>query len=144
MKYYFAQFLPEENSESFSVDFPDLPGCFTFGENLGEALANASECLKGHIDAAAKEHETLPEPSPLEKAKKLAEKNCKKLGIQITAGTFYQAVPVPETVEKPVQISVSIQPSILKVIDATAKANGFTRSGFLATAARRYAQELMA
>lgn len=114
------------------------------GDNLGEALSNAAECLKGYIVAAAKEHEKLPEPSPLEKAKKLAEENCRKFGIQITEGTFYQAVPVPEKVEKPVQISVSIQPSILKMIDATAKANGFTRSGFLATAPRRYAQEFMA
>lgn len=141
MKYYFAQFLPNEDG-TYSVSFPDLPGCDTFGDNLSDAIASAEECLLSYVKAEEKQGGELPEPSPMKEAKRLAEKNCEELEIEITDGTFYQAIPVRITSEKPVQIAVSILPSLLREIDESAKPNGYTRSGFLAAAAKRYLEEI--
>lgn len=141
MKYYFAQFLPNEDG-TYSVDFPDLPGCSTFGDDLSDAIASAEECLVSYVNAEEKQGVKLPEPSPMNEARHLAEKNCEELGIAISDGTFYQAVPVRITNEKPVQIAVSILPSLLREIDESAKPNGYTRSGFLAAAAKRYLSEI--
>jgi len=45
MKYvYPAVFTPEENG-LFSVNFPDLDGCYTSGDNLGDALYMAENVL---------------------------------------------------------------------------------------------------
>jgi predicted RNase H-like HicB family nuclease len=42
-KVYPAVFYPEE--EGYSVDFPDLPGCFTQGDDLADAISMAEEAL---------------------------------------------------------------------------------------------------
>lgn len=93
MKIYFAQFCPAEDKPgAYSVEFPDLEGCFTEGDNLQEALENARECLTGYLEACIVNGEELPEPSTFDNAKTLSEKICNEKGVCIPAGTFYQAV----------------------------------------------------
>jgi len=45
MKYaYAAVFTPEENG-AFSVRFPDLPGCYTSGDDMPDAVTMAQDVL---------------------------------------------------------------------------------------------------
>ena len=45
MKYaYTAVFTPEEKG-LYSVDFPDIPGCFTCGDDIADALHMAQDVL---------------------------------------------------------------------------------------------------
>jgi len=45
MKYaYTAVFTPEENG-AFSVHFPDLPGCYTSGDDMPDAVTMAQDAL---------------------------------------------------------------------------------------------------
>jgi len=45
MKYaYTALFIPEKNG-AFSVRFPDLPGCYTSGDNMADAVYMAQDVL---------------------------------------------------------------------------------------------------
>jgi len=41
---YPAIFTPEENGK-FSIDFPDIDGCFTCGDNLADGLEMANDAL---------------------------------------------------------------------------------------------------
>jgi len=43
----------QEPEGGFSVEVPALPGCFTEGGTLEEALANVREAITGHLEAAA-------------------------------------------------------------------------------------------
>lgn len=43
--YYVAVFHLEENEKGFWVEFPDLPGCFTNGNDLYSAMEHAKEAL---------------------------------------------------------------------------------------------------
>ena len=44
MKYaYTAVFTPEENG--YNVDFPDIPGCYTCGDDMADALHMAQDLL---------------------------------------------------------------------------------------------------
>lgn len=145
MHIYFAQFLPAEGRPgTYCVSFPDLPGCDTFGESLPEALFNARECLTSYLEASVALNEAIPEPSPVEVAQEKAEEECRELGIAIPDGTFYQAVQSDPLDEKPIQVSVSMLPSLVQAVDNAAREAGMTRSGFLAYAARRCAQEMAA
>jgi antitoxin HicB len=45
----------------YSVEFPDLPGCFSFGETLGEAKNNASEALSLYLEEARDPLWDIPE-----------------------------------------------------------------------------------
>ena len=51
---------------AFGVVVPDLPGCFSAGDTLDEALAGAEEAAAAWIDAALDAGEAIPAPSRLE------------------------------------------------------------------------------
>jgi predicted RNase H-like HicB family nuclease len=44
--------LFEEPEGGYSVEVPELPGCFTEGDTFEEALANAREAIECNIDPA--------------------------------------------------------------------------------------------
>jgi len=43
----------QEPKGGFSVEVPALPGCFTEGDTLDEAVANAREAIAGYLEAVA-------------------------------------------------------------------------------------------
>ena len=45
MKYVYPAIFTEEESGGYSVDFPDIEGCYTQGETLQEAIENAEDVL---------------------------------------------------------------------------------------------------
>lgn len=47
----------------YSVEFPDLPGCLTYGETIGEAKAYAKEALTGYLSVAYSENVKIRPPS---------------------------------------------------------------------------------
>ncbi|WP_019092470.1 type II toxin-antitoxin system HicB family antitoxin, partial [Komagataeibacter europaeus] len=57
----------ERGSEAtaFGVVFPDLPGCFSAGDTLDEAISNAEEAAAAWIDATLDAGEAVPSPSTL-------------------------------------------------------------------------------
>lgn len=59
---YLAVFEPGVDG-SYSVYFPDLPGCFSFGKNLTEAQKMAAEAASLHVYGMECDHEAIPEPS---------------------------------------------------------------------------------
>lgn len=62
MKYiYPAVFTPEGNC--YNVAVPDLPGCFTFGTSLLEALEMARDAISMWLCDAEDKQELIPAPS---------------------------------------------------------------------------------
>ena len=55
---------PEGNS--FWVEFPNLPGCQTYGNTLNETIGFAQEALAGYILTLLEEGKELPTPSGIE------------------------------------------------------------------------------
>ena len=60
---YPAIFHTEDNS--VWVEFPDLEGCNTFGDDVKEALGNAKEALEAHCITLLEDRHTLPAPSDI-------------------------------------------------------------------------------
>ncbi len=60
---YPAVFHAED--ESIWVEFPDLVGCQSFGDNVKEALDGAKEALEGYCITLLEEKRTLPEASDI-------------------------------------------------------------------------------
>lgn len=64
MKYaYPAVFMPEGNG--FSVNFPDIPHCYTDGDTLPEAIENASDVLCLRLYDIEEAGETIPTVSDM-------------------------------------------------------------------------------
>lgn len=59
---YFGVFEPVGNG-AFSVYFPDLPGCTSYGETLGEAQKNAQDALGLHLYGMEQDGDAIPAPS---------------------------------------------------------------------------------
>jgi predicted RNase H-like HicB family nuclease len=59
---YLAVLEPGEDG-SYGISFPDLPGCFSFSDNLAEAATMAAEAAELHIYGMERDGETIPEPS---------------------------------------------------------------------------------
>ena len=62
---YVAIFYYDE--AGISIEFPDLPGCFSCAnkDDTESALKNAKEALGLHIRGMERDDEELPEPTPI-------------------------------------------------------------------------------
>ncbi len=61
---YPAIFTPEEDG-SYSVNFPDLEGCFTCGDTLEDGFEMAKDALALVLYGYEKEEREIPKPSEL-------------------------------------------------------------------------------
>lgn len=61
---YPAIFTPEENG-GFSVDFPDLDGCYTCGDNMEDAIAMAEDALALILYGYEQDSRQIPVPSQI-------------------------------------------------------------------------------
>jgi predicted RNase H-like HicB family nuclease len=126
MRHYIALIHKDADSD-YGVSFPDLPGVITAGSNLDEARKMATEALEFHLEGLAQDGEAAPEPSSLEEIMAIAE-NKDSVAVLIDA---------PAAQVKSVRINVTMPADVLDEIDQYAEREGFTRSGFLAQAAKK-------
>jgi predicted RNase H-like HicB family nuclease len=126
MRHYIALIHKEADSD-FGVSFPDLPGCVTAGATLDEARDLAAEALALHLEGLTEDGAALPEPSSLENIMAEAQN---RDGVAIL-------VAAPPLATRSVRINVTLPDDVLAKVDAFAAANGFSRSGFLAYAAKK-------
>ena len=54
--------LHAEADGGYSVEIVDLPGCFTEGNNLAEAVRNAEEAILCHLDGMIADGRAHPRP----------------------------------------------------------------------------------
>jgi predicted RNase H-like HicB family nuclease len=62
MPHYVAIIEDAGPDKAIGVWFPDLPGCFSAGDDVDEALRNAEEALSLYAEAETKEGRKLPPP----------------------------------------------------------------------------------
>jgi predicted RNase H-like HicB family nuclease len=119
--------IHKDADSDFGVSFPDFPGVTTAGTTLDDARAMAEEALALHIEGLTEDGDTLPEPSILEEIMSDADN---RGGV---------AILVAVKAEQPRAVRVNVIPpeDVLEQIDRYAEAHGFTRSGFLAQAAKK-------
>jgi len=65
MSHYVAVVEDAGPDKAVGIWLPDLPGCFSAGDDVDEALRNAEEALALYAEAEFKEGRTLPEPRTL-------------------------------------------------------------------------------
>jgi predicted RNase H-like HicB family nuclease len=117
----------DENSV-YGVAVPDLPGCFSWGDSIEDAMNNAREAIYAHVEAMLG---------------KGAQVNIAHSRIEDLAGDADYTGAVWALVQvdlskldpKPERINVSIPRFLLSRIDAYAASRHETRSGFLTRAA---------
>ena len=51
MSMHYVAVIEKEPDSAFGVWFPDVEGCFSAGETVDEAVANAAAALRQHVEA---------------------------------------------------------------------------------------------
>jgi len=118
--------IHKEADSDFGVSFPDFPGVVTAGKSLDDARAMAEEALAFHVEGMVADGEVVPESSSLEVV--MADPDNRD-GVVILIG-------VKTDVRRAVRVNVTFPEDVLEQIDRFAEAHGYTRSGFLARAAK--------
>ena len=72
MKYPIA-IEPGDDKHAYGVVVPDLPGCFSAGDTLDEALNNAREAIELWLETVIDDGGAVPEPRALAEHQKKKE-----------------------------------------------------------------------
>lgn len=125
----FALALHTDDGSHYGVTVPDLPGCFSAGDSIDEAIEQAHEAIDGHCEILAEDGVDLPTPRPLAEHQAAPD----------LTGAVWAIVDVPvERYFGPAQkINITVPAGTLRRIDDYARRHGLSRSGFLVEAASR-------
>lgn len=127
----YTAFIYKEPDSAYGVVFPDVPGCFSAGDTLDEATANAVEALSGHIRWLETDGEPVPQPRSLDEI--VADPALAKE----REGAVLVSIPLVRDLGSTARINVSLDLGLLKAIDDEARQRGQTRSAFIASAVRK-------
>ncbi len=116
----------EAGSETtaFGVVFPDLPGCFSAGDTLDEAMEAAEEAAAAWLDATLDSGGPIPAASSLE-----AVRTDPRFAGWTIAVVAVNPDVLDDTTER---VNITLPRRVLTRLDAQARAAGETRSGYIA------------
>lgn len=121
----------KDPDSDYGVIIPDVPGCFSAGATLDEAIENAVEALSGHVRIMESDGETVAAPRSIDAIladPELAEER---------KDAIISAVPLVRDRGSSTRINVSLDLGLLEAIDQAARRRKQTRSAYIASAARR-------
>ena len=120
---------PGDDLRAFGVVVPDIPGCFSAGDTLDEAIANAREAIDFHLDGLAEDNAEIPVASSFAKHQANPE----------YAGWIWAVVEVDvmRYLGKAEKINITLPASLIRRIDEFVSRHPEyrSRSGFLAQSA---------
>ncbi|MGB8702050.1 MAG: type II toxin-antitoxin system HicB family antitoxin [Thermosynechococcaceae cyanobacterium] len=119
--------IHKDPNSAYGVTVPDIPGCFSAGDTMDEAMLNATEAIECHIEGLLIDGEDIPNPMPMESHHQNPDFKDGIWGIV--------TVDLTKLSGKSKRINISIPERLLQKIDAKAKSLGENRSSFLLTAA---------
>lgn len=115
---------PGTETTAFGVVVPDLPGCFSAGDTLDEAMSGAEEAAAAWIDATLDSGGAIPAPSSLDSL---------RVDTGYAGWTFGVITLDPALLDDSIErVNITLPKRVLKRLDALAKAAGESRSGFIA------------
>ncbi len=122
--------LHKDSESIYGVTVPDLPGCFSAGDTVDEALLNTSEAIECHLESILMDGEEIPMPKTIEEYFKNPE---------LAGGTWALVeVDVLKISGQVRRVNVIIPERILNRLDGFARKRGESRSGLLSAAALEY------
>ena len=122
--------IHKDRDSDYGVTVPDLPGCFSAGETVDEALLNAVEAIECHVEGLLIDGEAIPAARTVEHHRRT---RAFKDGVWALVD-----VDVSKLSGKSRRVNITLPERILAQIDSFASETGDTRSGLLAHAALEY------
>jgi predicted RNase H-like HicB family nuclease len=122
--------IHKDLNSDFGVTIPDLPGCFSGGSTIEEAINMAQEAAECHIEGLLIDSEPIPMPSDIEVHK---DDPIYKEGIWALI-----EVDMSKLSLKSKRINITMPERLIRTVDQYAKRYGSSRSGLLSQAITEY------
>jgi len=122
--------IHKDSDSDYGVTFPDIPGCFSAGSTIEEAIKAAQEAAECHMEGILIDLEPIPTPSNIDKHKTNPDyKNGLWALIEIDINKLSL---------KSKRINITMPERLIRVVDQYASRYGASRSGLLAQAVTEY------
>ena len=122
--------IHKDKSSDYGVTVPDLPGCFSAGETLEDAMTQAVEAIECHLEGLLFDGDVIPEAQSVEVHRKNRD---------FAGGTWaLVTVDLSKLASKAKRINITLPERVLALVDEQAKREGESRSGLLARAVLDY------
>ena len=122
--------IHKDSDSDYGVTVPDMPGCFSAGNTMDEALAFAKEAIETHLEGMLLDKEDIPTASTIEDLKNnmdyregiwaLVEIDISKLAIKVK------------------RINITMPENVISAADSYAKSHHMSRSGLLTKAVTEF------
>lgn len=132
-KWVFMQFpivIHKDPESYYGVTVPDLPGCFSAGGTMDEALQETVEAIETHLESLLLDGEPIPAPKSIDEH---------QTNPDYADGVWaLVTVDITKLSGKTRRINITLPERVLNVMDKYAAEHGGTRSGLIAEAAIEY------
>ena len=122
--------IHKDSNSDYGVTVPDLPGCFSAGETLDEALEEAVEAIETHLEGMLMDGEPVPTPQSV--AHHQNNPN------YVDGVWALVSIDLAKLSGKTKRVNITLPERVLSLVDQYASENGETRSGLIAQAALEY------
>ena len=122
--------MHKDEESGYGVSVPDLPGCFSAGDTLEDAIESAHEAVACHLEGLLMDGEAIPPMGTLEAHQSSDDY---KGGVWALID-----VDVSKLSSRAKRINITVPERVLAIVDEAAACEGDTRSGLLARAAISY------
>ncbi|MHB8174156.1 MAG: type II toxin-antitoxin system HicB family antitoxin [Nitrospirota bacterium] len=129
----FPIFIFKDKNSDFGVIVPGLPGCYSAGGTLDEAIANSKEAIELHLEGLVADGLEIPEQGKVDDYKKYLKEG----GIAALVDVDISAYEAKSSE----RVNVTFPKRLLARIDKASEKLGTTRSGLLQKAAAKYLSE---
>lgn len=122
--------IHKDEASDHGVTVPDLPGCFSAGATLDEALTEVVEAIECHLEGMLQDGEPIPTPDTLEHHQ--ANPN-------FADGIWaFVTVDLSKLSGKSRRVNITVPERLLTLMDQYASQHGETRSGLIAQATMEF------
>jgi len=118
---------PGGDTSAFGVIVPDLPGCFSAGDTLDEAMDNTVESIELHLEALLHDHAEIPHPSPIE-----IHSSNPDYAEWVFAVVEVDLAKLRSTTKR---YNITMSERVMAMVDTAASQSGESRSAYLTKAA---------
>ena len=122
--------IHKDKDSDYGVTVPDLPGCFSAGSSIDEAIAMAQEAIELHLEGLIEDGEIVPEPGAIEDYQNMRK---------YRGGVWAVVSIAPSKLRIAAKrVNITMPERVLDAVDGFARAHNQTRSGLLTEAAVAY------
>ena len=126
----FPVVIHKDPESDYGVTVPDLPGCFSAGETVDEALTEVVEAIETHLEGMLLDAEPIPAPKTVEFYKDEPE---------FADGIWAVVrVDISKLSGRSKRVNITLSERLLSLMDQYAAERGETRSGLIARATMEY------